>query len=181
MKEIYLVRHCSAEGQQPTAELTAQGRQQAQDLVRFFVGKNIEKIYSSTYTRAIQSVEPLAETLNVSINQDQRLTERIFSTVVMEDWLTWFKKGFENPDLVFEGGESGRDAQLRIVSLFEELFTKEEEKIVVASHGNLISLFLQTINPKFDFQDWQVMSNPDVFLIHYSEDDQLSYSRVWDK
>lgn len=181
MKEIYLVRHCSAEGQQPTAELTIKGKQQAHDLVRFFVGKNIEKIYSSTYTRAIQSVEPLAETLNLQINEEQRLTERVFSTIVMDDWMSWFRKGFENPDLVFEGGESGRDAKLRISTMFEELYSKEEERIVVASHGNLIALFLQTINPNFNFQDWQAMSNPDVFLIHYSEDDQLSYARVWDK
>ncbi|MBQ0138965.1 MAG: histidine phosphatase family protein [Kurthia sp.] len=181
MKEIYLVRHCSADGQKPDAQLTEQGKLQAQDLVRFFIGKNIEKIYSSTYTRAVQSVEPLAEALNLNIQQDARLKERVFSTVIMDDWMTWFKKGFENPDLVFEGGESGRDAKARIVDMFEEIFSSENEKIVVASHGNLIAMFLQTINPTFDFQDWQKLSNPDVFLIHYSETDQLSYSRVWDK
>lgn len=181
MKNIYLVRHCSADGQQPNAQLTEQGQQQAQELVHFFRDKNIEKIYSSTYVRAVQSVEPLAETLNLKIQQEQRLTERVFSTVIMDDWMTWFKKGFENPDLVFEGGESGRAAQARIVDMFEEIFASKEEQIVVASHGNLIAMFIQTINPNFGFQDWKRLSNPDVFLIHYSESDQLSYSRVWDK
>lgn len=182
MKEIYLVRHCAAEGQEPTANLTNEGQQQAIDLVSFFVGKNIDRIYSSTYTRALQTVEPLAEALNTKIEQDARLTERVFSTIKMDDWMTWFKKGFENPDLVFEGGESGRDAQKRIVQIIEEIFRGDDERIVVVSHGNLISLFLQTINPNFSFENWSEITNPDVFLITLDFDtDQLGYERVWKK
>lgn len=182
MKEIYLVRHCSAEGQEPTANLTEAGIQQSHDLVPFFVGKNIDSVFSSTYYRAVQTVEPLAAALNLPIQQDPRLTERVFSTVKMDDWMTWFKKGFENPDLVFEGGESGRDARARIVQIMEEIFRSEDDRVVVVSHGNLISLFLQTINTQFSFEDYAEITNPDVFLITAdSETDQLSYERVWRK
>lgn len=181
MKEIYLVRHCQADGQMPDAKLTELGLEQAQSLVRFFEEVKIDKIYSSTYDRAIKSVEPLAEKNALAIIEDERLTERVFTTVIKEDWFETFKLGFENPDLVFEGGESGKAARARIVSMFEEIFASEDEKIVVASHGNLISLFLQTINPNFDFQDYMNLSNPDVFFIHYSEEDQLSYERIWSR
>lgn len=181
MKEIYLVRHCSADGQMPDAQLTSEGLKQAQDLVRFFVGKDVDRIYSSTYTRAIQTIEPLAQALNLDIHQDKRLTERVFTTVMMDDWMDMFKKGFENPDLVFEGGESGRDAQSRIMAMFEMVFASDDDVVVLVSHGNLISLFLQTINAQFGIAQWKEISNPDVFLIHYSEDDQLSYERVWDR
>lgn len=180
MKEIYLVRHCESTGQEPTANLTKNGEKQAQELVAFFVGKNIQTIFSSTYNRAIQSVEPLAEALNLTIQQDNRLTERVFSTVKMDDWMTWFRKGFENPDLVFEGGESGRDAQARIFNIMEEIFKSDDERVVVVSHGNLISLFLKIINPSFSFQDWTELTNPDIFLITSDFDtDQLSYERAW--
>lgn len=182
MKEIYLVRHCEADGQQPTANLTELGVQQSHDLVRFFVGKNIDAVYSSTYNRAVQTVEPLVAALNLEIREDARLTERVFSTIIMDDWMAWFKKGFENPDLVFEGGESGRDAQQRIVKMMEEIFSSEGDRVVVVSHGNLISLFLQTINQSFGFKDWQELSNPDVFLVTSDfSTDQLSYERVWDQ
>lgn len=36
MEKIYLVRHCKADGQKPKAQLTEEGRQQAQDLIPFF-------------------------------------------------------------------------------------------------------------------------------------------------
>ncbi|PWI21036.1 histidine phosphatase family protein [Kurthia zopfii] len=179
MKNIYIVRHCKADGQQADANLTAVGQEQTKQLIEFFENRQIDAIYSSTYKRAYLSVEPLAKKRGLSIIQDERLTERVFSTIQMDDWMTWFKKGFENPDLVFEGGESGRDAKKRIVQVIEEIIKSDAENIIVASHGNLISMFLQTINEDFDFDDYWRISNPDVFLVTDSEEDQLSYERIW--
>lgn len=180
MKKIYLVRHCKADGQNPKAQLTEQGRQQAQALISFFESHPIEAIFTSTYDRAVQTAEPIAQSLGLPIHEDKRLTERVFSTLQVDDWLTWMQKGFVDLDLEFEGGESGRAAQARIVEVMHELIERPEEAAVVVSHGNLISMFLQTINDQFSFEDWQKMTNPDVFLITQNEETkEFQYERIF--
>ncbi|WP_332888779.1 histidine phosphatase family protein [Paenibacillus selenitireducens] len=55
---IYIVRHCKAEGQSPDANLTDEGYIQAERLAEFLHHKNIESIISSPYVRAVQSIFP---------------------------------------------------------------------------------------------------------------------------
>lgn len=182
MEKIYLVRHCKADGQQPKAQLTEEGRQQAQDLIPFFEEYPIDLIMSSTYDRAVQTAEPIAASRDLPIHEEKRLTERVFSTLKVDDWLTWMQRGFVEMDLEFEGGESGRAAQARIVEVMNELIERPEEAAVVVSHGNLISMFLQTINDQFSFEDWQKMTNPDVFLITRDEaTKEFQYERIFTK
>ena len=58
---LYIVRHCKAAGQQPEAALTANGRLQAVQLAEQFAALPIERIISSPFLRAKQSIAPLAE------------------------------------------------------------------------------------------------------------------------
>src|SRR5690606_39892183 len=60
-KNIFVVRHCKAAGQHPEAKLTRQGINQALSLVSFFSNYDIDRIISSPYTRAIQSITPYGE------------------------------------------------------------------------------------------------------------------------
>lgn len=43
-------------------------------------------------------------------------------------------------------------------------------------------MFLQTINDQFSFEDWQKMTNPDVFLITRDEaTKEFQYERIFTK
>ncbi len=86
MKNIYLIRHCQAEGQPPEAKLTEEGLRQANDLARYFIRTPVERIISSPFTRAVQSVTPLAENKKLTIESEPRLSERILSTTQLPDW-----------------------------------------------------------------------------------------------
>ncbi|GEK34002.1 histidine phosphatase family protein [Kurthia sibirica] len=180
MKNIYIVRHCSADGQMPNAQLTSEGVKQAEELVSFFEHIKIERIISSTYDRALQTIEPLAQARNLPIDKEPRLTERIFSTVAIDDWQEKLKISFQNPDISYEGGESSREAQARIIAVMEDIFAGEDDHIVIVSHGNLIINFLLTINANLHYKDWQALSNPDVFLVTQMTD-RISYERLWGK
>ena len=59
-KKIYVIRHCEAEGQSLEAQLTKRGVRQAADLTEFFADMKIDRIISSPYLRAIQSIERVA-------------------------------------------------------------------------------------------------------------------------
>jgi 2,3-bisphosphoglycerate-dependent phosphoglycerate mutase len=54
--DIYIVRHCKAEGQSPDANLTDEGYLQAERLAEFLYDKKIESIICSPFVRANQSL-----------------------------------------------------------------------------------------------------------------------------
>ena len=90
-KKIYMIRHCEADGQPAEAQLTERGLKQALDLSELFSEIKIDSIISSPYKRAIQSIQPLAKRLNVEIEIDSKLRERVLSTKSYSDWLDKLK------------------------------------------------------------------------------------------
>lgn len=180
MKRIYLVRHCQAEGQEPDAPLTAEGVRQAEQLYHFFKDRKIEHIRSSPYTRAIDTVKPLSDGVNLGIHTDDRLRERVLSTVPLDDWLARFKDTFDDADLKFAGGESSREATKRGIEVIEELLDRPEQTIVVVTHGGLLSLLIRYFDPKFGFADWQRLTNPDVFQLDM-DGHGATIERIWER
>ncbi|MCK9910575.1 histidine phosphatase family protein, partial [Microbacteriaceae bacterium K1510] len=87
MNQLYIVRHCQAEGQHPDAPLTAAGRLQAEALKSFFSKVIVDRIISTPFARAQESVRPLAKERGISVQLDERLAERVLSAEPMPDWL----------------------------------------------------------------------------------------------
>jgi 2,3-bisphosphoglycerate-dependent phosphoglycerate mutase len=53
LKNIYLIRHCEASGQEPEAKLTNEGIKQAQKLCSLLKDEEIKYIQSSPFERAL--------------------------------------------------------------------------------------------------------------------------------
>jgi len=69
------------------AVLTADGHLQAVQLAEQLAALPIERIISSPFLRAKQSIAPLAERLGLQINIDARLAERVLASPEPPDWL----------------------------------------------------------------------------------------------
>ncbi|MGE7595792.1 histidine phosphatase family protein [Peribacillus frigoritolerans] len=178
LKKIYIIRHCEAQGQPSESQLTEKGSKQAKYLVDFFSDAKIDRIISSPFLRAIQSVEPLSEKTNIKIEIDERLSERTLSTTDLPDWYEKLKATFNDMELKFEGGESSQEAKDRIVNVVEEVFKSGTGNTVIVSHGNIISLLLKNYNSDFDFECWKNLSNPDVFQLT-STKNNVNMERIW--
>ena len=100
---LFLVRHCSAMGQEPEAPLTVEGVDQAKKLADFLCNHGVSRIISSPYCRAIDSARPLATVLKISIETDVRLVERNLGLVSDGDWRAALRESFEKP-LLHGGG-----------------------------------------------------------------------------
>ena len=161
MKTVYLVRHCSATGQLPEAELSQAGRQQAKKLASFFKDQNIQHIISSPYIRAVDSIQPTAQCKNIPITIDERLTERALSSSNLPNWLELLEETFTDLDLKLDGGESSREATDRAIKVVNE----SPNNCVLVTHGNLMSLILKHFDDSIGFQDWKSLSNPDVYML----------------
>jgi 2,3-bisphosphoglycerate-dependent phosphoglycerate mutase len=179
-KKIYIIRHCEAKGQPPESPLTEKGNIQALELSEFFSGIKIDKIVSSPYLRAVQTIEPLANKLNLEIELDSRLTERILSQNNLPDWMEKLRATFEDLELKYDGGESSREAMNRIVEVVKEIKNSKVESAVIVTHGNIMSLLLEYYNKDIGFELWQGLSNPDVYLLQ-SVHNEFRIERLWEK
>lgn len=177
-KKIYVIRHCEAEGQSKEAQLTENGIQQAANLAGFFEEVKINRIISSPFRRAIQSIGQVAKRAKVNIEIDERLAERILSTELLPDWLEKLKATFDDLDLKFDRGETSREAMHRIVGVVEEIFKSNSQNTLIVTHGNLMSLLFKNYLPDFGFEQWRRLSNPDVYLLKFSND-KLTIDRLW--
>lgn len=178
MKNIYVVRHCQAEGQAPDAPLTAAGTQQAENLAVFLSDKNIDSIISSPFHRAYRTITPLADKLGIEIVLEERLSERVLSGKNHPEWRDMLLQTYEDLDLCYEGGESSSTAMGRAIRVIMEALNSEGSNIVVVSHGNLISLLLKHFDHRIGFQEWEKLSNPDVYQLSFLEDEP-SLRRIW--
>lgn len=177
-KNIYVVRHCKAEGQEPGAKLTDQGVRQAEELAEFLVAKNIDAIISSPFERACRTISPLADRLGIEIVSDDRLVERVLSSGNHPEWRDMLRRTYDDLELCFEGGESSSTAMRRAISVVMEALNSGSQNIVIVSHGNLISLLLKHFDNSIGFKEWAALSNPDVFQLTFSED-KPSIHRIW--
>jgi 2,3-bisphosphoglycerate-dependent phosphoglycerate mutase len=161
---LYLVRHCRAAGQEPEAPLTEEGLAQAERLADFLAPLAPDRILSSPFRRAVQSVEPLAARLGLPIGIDDRLRERVLTTAP-GSWLEQYRRSFDDVDAVLEGGESTRTAMARAAAAIAAALTHSADSTVIACHGNLSTLILRHFDGRASFDEWLAMTNPDVFRI----------------
>lgn len=174
MKTIYIVRHCSATGQASDAELSELGHQQSTNLASFFENVLVEQIISSPFLRAQHSIAPTAESKNLSIILDDRLSERTLSTTDLPDWLEILEKTFEDMDFKLDGGESSQEAMTRAI----EVVKAAPNNSILVTHGNLMSLLLKYYDDSFGFTEWKSLSNPDVYKLMIDAQES-SISRLW--
>jgi 8-oxo-dGTP diphosphatase len=78
---LYVVRHADAghrsqwDGPDHTRPLSTRGWRQATGLVPGLVGNSPRRLLASPYTRCVQTLEPLAEQLGLTVEPEPRLAE----------------------------------------------------------------------------------------------------------
>lgn len=179
MRRLILVRHCRASGQDPEDGLTAEGMSQAEALRDFLLKKPVDTVVASDYRRAQQSAEPLAAALGLPLRVDGRLNERKLADVPLESWREVVRDSFEDLDLRAPGGESAREVLARGWASLNDLLEGGFRLPVAVTHGNLMSLILNSIDAGFGYRGWEGLSNPDVYLLADSGDGPMSFRRLW--
>jgi 2,3-bisphosphoglycerate-dependent phosphoglycerate mutase len=177
MSRLLLVRHCESSGQAPEAALTDGGHVAAHVLAERLLAHPIDRVVSSTYLRARQTLAPFASRRGLELELDERLVERRLSLAPIPNWREVVERAFVDPDYRVPGGESGRETLERGWKALEAILDGGHSLPAVASHGQLISLVLQRIDPSFGFAGWQALANPDVFLIERARG-RLSFRRL---
>ncbi|PEX84875.1 histidine phosphatase family protein [Bacillus cereus] len=180
MKKIIVIRHCSATGQERDAELTVAGKNQANKLATFLLENHlqIDYIISSPFVRAIDSIRPYALQANLSIQEDERLAERVLSDAPMDDWMQKLEYTFTNIDIAYLGGESTKQAMDRALLLIQDVLKLNHTTTLLVTHGNLLTLILKHFDHTIGFSEWRALTNPDIYEI--TIDEPSSIKRLWE-
>ncbi|MGC5770934.1 histidine phosphatase family protein [Paenibacillus pabuli] len=182
MESVYLIRHAKATGQEPEARLTDEGLRQAEKLAEMLAAHHIEYIVSSPWRRALQTAAPLGRAALQHIHTDERLQERVLSTLHLDNWMDVLERTYTDEDWTEEGGESTRFATMRGLEVLGELWNRSERTSAVITHGNMLSLLLRSYDASFGFEAWKNFTNPDVYVLKKQPGDETSsYSirRIW--
>lgn len=177
-----LVRHAHAEWvADEMRPLSAKGAKDAETVAGILVPLSPVAVYSSPYTRARQTVEPLSALLSMPIQELAELRERSLGHGWEKDWLaairpTWEDFSFAYPD----GGETNAEAMARAKVVLETLLARHtRQTVVVATHGNLLVLLLRLLDPGMGFEFWRTLTLPDIYRLDVYPDDTFELLRLW--
>ena len=169
---IYLIRHAETideNGIRNTMEdsqiinekeiLSVEGEEQAKKLSGNEELKNLDIIWSSSYTRAKATAKYIANANNLPINLDDNLSERKLGNLKELGEFMKYKSTRDpsqeqllNRTFRTSDGESAEQTRERMNEFFDEILEEYEGKrIAVISHGGSIKFFLLnwcTVNEK---------------------------------
>lgn len=175
--DVLLVRHAEPlprgtpgwEERDDDRPLTVDGQRASAELADELEPYVITRVYSSPFRRAIETVEPTAERRGLPVTVLDDLRERYLVTPPGDDWRDQVRAAWDDPDYAPDGAESGREAQRRGTGVLDLLRVRHPDggRLLLGSHGNLISLILQALEPDVDAEFHLAMPMPAIYHLEH--------------
>ncbi|HKH74970.1 MAG TPA: histidine phosphatase family protein [Vicinamibacterales bacterium] len=179
---IYLVRHAHAEWREDEGRpLSTDGINAAKMVAARLSARPIAAIYTSPSRRSVETVGPLAHSLGLRPEVVPDLRERELPAVPLEEFETLVREAWSSPDQPPRGGESNVRAQIRGLAVVRTVAERHVgSHVVLATHGNLLALVLNALDPKFAYEFWRRLSFPDIYQLTFADAELRRVERVWD-
>ncbi|SHI61305.1 histidine phosphatase family protein [Lutispora thermophila] len=178
---IYFVRHAHSiyTPDELGRPLSQRGLLDAQIVTDLLKRENIDRVYSSPYKRAMQTVEGIAKYIDKDIVIVDEFKERVLSEKPVEDFTSAITKLWQDFDFSWDGGESNRMAQKRGVNATIRLLESNEGKnFVVGTHGNIMVLIMNYFDKKYGFSFWSELEMPDIYKLSFNSKELVDVQRI---
>lgn len=178
---VYLVRHAHADWSADEQRgLSAAGTLAADAVAHLLRDWPVAAIYTSPLRRAVDTVMPLARSMGLAPSPLPDLREREMPVLPLEDFHRTIVASWQSPDVAPRGGESNAAAQARGVAVLRDVVRRHRgQHVVLATHGNLLALILNTLDPSLGYERWTQLSFPDVYRLEFEGDDLVGLTRLW--
>ncbi|WJH36633.1 histidine phosphatase family protein [Paenibacillus sp. CC-CFT747] len=184
---LYFVRHADSPyvpGKEHTRGLSAAGAAASRQIAERLKDLPVDGVVSSSYVRAVQTVQPLAESRGLPIREYEGLRERLIggeeSEAPWEEIRNAIERSFTDHDYALEGGETTKEARLRALPILEELLEEYEGRAVaIGTHGNIMTILMNHYEPRCDYAFWQETSRPDLYRMTFDGSRLESIERLW--
>lgn len=184
---IYMVRHGDSpkHGNERTRGLSDKGKLDAQGVAHFLQEEGIDAVISSPYDRSILTVQELAEQIGQEVLVFEGLKERVFTAeekrISDKELFPLLKKSFSDPNFALTGGESNVDCQQRAIKVFQELLhTHCGKKVVIGTHGAVMTLMMGYYDQKYDLDFLLQTTKPDIYRMEFDGQNLVGVKRLWD-
>jgi len=185
---IYMVRHAEspyAFGQEKTRGLSEEGFEAARKIANLLTDVSIDHIVSSSYTRAIQTVQCLADGKGLPIVSYEELRERPIKGLgyeaPWEELMKAIEQSFIDHDYALEGGETTKEAQLRAIPVIEHLLREYKGKnVVVGTHGGIMTIIMNYYDRSYGYEFWNQTSKPDIYKMTFDQNRLECVDRLWE-
>ena len=202
---VYLIRHADTideKGIRNTKEtsqminekeiLSIKGEEDSKRLSKNEELKNIDTIWCSSYVRAKQTAEYIAEENNLQINLDDRLNERKLGNleeiaIFMKDKKTRdpSQEQLLYPKFKTSDGESAEDTNKRMTEFLKECLNEnKDKKIAIVSHGGSIKFLLLNWckvneNMKLEYKDKELnVTSPSLLKLTFKDEELMNIEQI---
>ncbi|HDR4419565.1 TPA: histidine phosphatase family protein [Bacillus cereus] len=184
---IYMVRHGESpklEGNERTRGLTEKGSLDAHRVTDILKTEGIDTFISSPYKRAKLTIEKAADFYEKEIVVYENLKECMFSNEdqVISDKEVYplVNKMFANQDFTLTEGESYKDCQRRVVKVLKEILMDfQGQKIVIGTHGLVMTLMMNYFDNQYGFEFLMQTSKPDIYKLEFKDEQFMDVERLW--
>lgn len=157
MTTVYLMRHSETYNHLGTVEtkesileknirtsLSIEGEKLAEKLSKNEEFSSLDAIYSSNYSRAIQTAKYFAENNNLKVNVSEKFAERLHGVTSWELLPSDFElHQFQDENYKISPGESQKEVRDRFSSALDELLNiYKDKRILIISHATAIAFLL---------------------------------------
>ena len=183
---IYMVRHAESPftpDQEERRGLSEKGWADARKVADRLKPEQIDVFISSNYARALQTIEEAARQQNQAIITEPRFRERELASwdYPFADFEQGIKQVFDNPSFAYPGGESNEVARERgIAALKDVLDHHRGKKIVIGTHGNIMTIMMNHYDKQYDFDFWKKTTKPDIYKLSFEVDALVNVERLWE-
>ncbi|MEH7459174.1 histidine phosphatase family protein [Bacillus sp. JJ1127] len=185
---IYMVRHGESpktEGNERTRGLTEKGKLDTYRITDILQEEGIDVFVSSPYNRSILTIQEFAKHLGQEVLVFEDLKERMFSAedkrIIDEELLPLLKKSFSDPNFALTGGESNAVCQDRAVKVLKELLkTYRGQKVVLGTHGAVMTLMMGYYDNQYDLDFLLHTSKPDIYRMEFNGQELIEVKRLWE-
>ena len=183
---IYMIRHAESPfvfGQERTRKLSLRGENDSKRVTDLISDKTVDLIVSSPYSRAIQTIEGIANAKNIEIKVFEELREWQLKgayTLSDEEIQLAIKKSFADRDFKLSGGESLREVQNRAIPVIKDFLNNYKGKtIMIGTHGGVMTIMMNYFRDEYGYEFWKNTSKPDIYKLIFSGENLQFVQRLW--
>jgi 2,3-bisphosphoglycerate-dependent phosphoglycerate mutase len=168
-KTLYLVRHAQS---LPIAErgfagwpLSELGVEQAERLADLLSTLGIEQVFSSPFTRTLDTARPFSKRQTLEITLVPDLRERLIVNDNCHPSDEVWRRSWEDFNFALPECEPSAAAQARICRAVADVARRTNRVSALFTHGNVIGLFLNALVPSYGRLEAEALTNPDVIKL----------------
>lgn len=174
MAKVYFVRHAKPDfsiKDDLIRPLTEEGVNDCKKVTEFLLNRNITKVFSSPYKRAIDTINDFAKISDLEINIIDDFRERKVDNIWIEDFDKFSKEQWNNFDYKLSDGENLNEVQKRNITALQEILRENtNENIVIGTHGTALSTIINYFDNNFNYNEFERIKSFMPFIVCISFD-----------